>query len=168
MGTYKPLRFVFFIYDFVRLIVMTGLLVTFVQSASSHNGDVFPYVFYAVPNGLFPLMSFFLCVNPGAYKPFLALYMAGKFLAVVSVFAWLVFSLPRISASFVEDRRSIFIVAGTALLLSIGDALSVLGGAVVQKHISDAAAPRERTPGQGSANLGATEVPAEYGGSATH
>ena len=155
------MRFVFFIYDFVRLIVMIGLLVTFVQSVSSHDGDVFPYVFYAVPNGLFPLMSFFLCVNPGAYKPFLALYMAGKFLAVVSVFAWFVFSLSRISALFLEDRRLVFVVAGTALLLSIGDALSVLGGAVVQKHIPDAAPPRERPLGQGSANLGATEVPEE-------
>jgi hypothetical protein len=155
------LRLVFFIYDFVRLAVMTSLLVVFIQPASPPGGGVFPYIFYTVPNGLFPLMSFFLWVNLNSYKPFLALYMAGKFLAVVSVFAWLVFSLPRISASFLEDGRSTFIVAGTALLLSIGDALSILGGAVAQKNVPDAASPRERPLVQGSANLGAAEAPEE-------
>jgi hypothetical protein len=162
MGSYRPLRFVVFIYDFARLVVMTSLLITFAQPVSSHDGGVFPYMFYAVPNGLFPLMSFFLWVNLGAYKPFIALYIAGKILAVVSVFAWLIFSLPRISASFLENGRSLFIVTGTALLLSAGDALSVLGGAVLQKHSAETA---QREPGrplaQGSANLGAAEVPEE-------
>jgi hypothetical protein len=163
MGACKPLRFIFFIYDFFRLIVMTGLLVRFAQPVSPHEGGLFPYMFYAVPNGLFPLMSFFLCVNLGAYRPFIALYMAGKFLAVVSVFVWLVVSLPRISASFLAEGRSVFIVTGAALLLSIGDALSLLGGAALQKHATDVAAPRE--PGlpldRGSTNLGAAEVPEE-------
>ncbi|MDR0596960.1 MAG: hypothetical protein LBG14_00430 [Treponema sp.] len=161
MESYRPLRLVFFIYDFARLVVMTGLLVRFAQPESSQG--VFPYVFYAVPNSLFPLMSFFLWVNPGAYRPFIALYMAGKILAVVSVLAWLIFSLPGISASFLEAGRLTFIVAGTALLLSAGDALSVLGGAIARKHILNAALPQEpgRPLGQGSVNLGAAEVPEE-------
>jgi hypothetical protein len=139
MGTYRPLRLVFFVYDSIRLAVMTSLLVTFMQPASLHESGLFPYVFYAVPNGLFPLMSFFLCVNLSAYKPFLALYMAGKILAVVSVLAWIIFSLPRVSLVFSGDGHSIFAVVGTALLLSVGDALSVLGGAVLKKRIVDAA-----------------------------
>jgi hypothetical protein len=162
MGTYRPLRLVVFIYDSARLVVMTSLLIRFAQPASSHDGGVFPYVFYAAPNGLFPLMSFFLCVNLGAYKPFISLYMAGKILAVVSVFAWLLFSLPRISASFFEAGRSIFIVAGTALLLAAGDALSVLGGAIMRKHIPETP-PREpaRPLVQGSLSPGSIEVPKE-------
>jgi hypothetical protein len=163
MEIYRPLRLVFFIYDFVRLIVMTSLLVIVIQPASPYEGGVFPYVFYAVPNGLFPLMSFFLWINLGAYKPFIALYMAGKIIAVVSVFAWLMFSLPRISVLFLEGGRPSFIVAGTALILSAGDALSVLGGAALKKHILNAALPRK--PGsllaQGSTNLGAGEAPEE-------
>jgi hypothetical protein len=163
MGTYRPLRLVFFIYDFVRLVVMTGLLVLFIQPASPHEGGVFPYVFYAVPNGLFPLMSFFLWLKLGAYKPFIALYMAGKILAVVSVFAWLMFSLPRIFAAFSADGRSTFIVAGAVLLLSAGDALSILGGVVLKKRILDAALPREpgRPLDRGSTNLGSIEAPEE-------
>jgi hypothetical protein len=159
MGTYRPLRLVFFIYDFVRLIVMTGLLVLFVQPAALHEGGLFPYIFYAVPNGLFPLMSLFLWVNLNAYKPFIALYMAGKILAVVSIFAWLMFSLPHVSTLFLEGGRQTFVVAGTALLLSAGDALSVLGGAVLKKQTLNAAAPRD--PPKGSVNPGAGEVPEE-------
>jgi hypothetical protein len=162
MGTYRPLRLVFCVYDFIRLVVMTSLLVRFVQPASSPDGGVFPYVFYAVPNGLFPLMSFFLCVNLGLYKPFIALYMAGKTLAVVSAFAWLMFSLPRLSVSFFEGSRSTFIVAGAALLLSVGDALSVLGGAALTKHMPDAPQREtERTLGQGSASPRSVAVPEE-------
>jgi hypothetical protein len=137
MGTYRPLRLVFFIYDAIRLVVMTSLLITFVQPAPSDGGGVFPYLFYAVPNGLFPLMSFFLLVNLSAHKPFIALYMAGKIIAVVAVLAWLIFSLPRISLSFVEDARSIFAVAGTVLLLSAGDALSVFGGMALKRRMLD-------------------------------
>jgi hypothetical protein len=160
MGTYRPLRFAFFIYDSVRLVVMISLLTSFGQPGSPPGGGVFPYVFYAVPNSLFPLMSFFLWVKLGGYKPFIALYMAGKTLVVVSALAWLVFSFPRISASFFEAGRSTFIVAGTVLLLSAGDALSVLGGAVLRKHILNAALPREpgHTLVRGAPGTG-TEVP---------
>jgi hypothetical protein len=163
MGTYRPLRLVFFIYDFFRLVIMTSLLVKFSQLTSPNEGGLFPYVFYAVPNGLFPLMSFFLCVNFSAYKPFIALYMAGKILAVVSVIAWFVFSLPQISLFFSAGSRSTFVVVGTALLLSVGDALSVLGGAVLKKQIPDAALPLEpEIPlDPGSVDLGPDEVPEE-------
>jgi hypothetical protein len=160
MRTYRPLRFVFFIYDFIRLLVMISLLVIFVQPASPHEGGLFPYVFYAVPNGLFPLMSLFLWINLNAYKPFIALYMAGKLLAVVSVFAWLMFSLPRVSALFLEGGYPTLVVAGTALLLSAGDALSVLGGAALKKYILNAAPPRDPLA-QGSTDLGVGEAPEE-------
>jgi hypothetical protein len=161
MGIYQPLRLVFFIYDFFRLIIMTSLLVMFGQLMSSNESGLFPYVFYAVPNGLFPLMSFFLCVNFRAYEPYIALYMAGKILAVVSVLAWFVFSLPRIALSFSAGSRSTFAVAGTVLLLSVGDALSVLGGAVLKKQIPDATAPGKAEIPSESADLGPDEAPEE-------
>jgi hypothetical protein len=163
MGTYRPLRLAFFIYDFIRLVAMTSLLVTFGQPAASNEGGLFPYMFFAVPNGLFPLMSFFLCVNFRVYKPFIALYMAGKILAVVSVLAWFVFALPRVSLSFLGGSRSTFIVAGTVLLLSAGDALSALGGAVLRKHNPDAAPQGEpEIPADpGSVELGLDKVPEE-------
>jgi hypothetical protein len=134
MEPYRPLRLILFIYDFIRLIVMMSLLLAFLPPASSGDGgfagDVFPHIFYAVPNGLFTLMSFFLWLRLDAYKPYIALYMAGKILAVVAAFSWLIFSLPRILNS--QETGTI---VGTVLLLSLGDALTVLGGAVLKKRI---------------------------------
>jgi hypothetical protein len=161
MGTYRPLRLVFFIYDFFRLVIMTSLLVMFSQLSSSNESGVFPYVFYAVPNGLFPLMSFFLCVNFRDYRPYIALYMAGKILAVVSVMAWFAFSFPRIALSFAAGSRSVFAVAGIALLLAVGDAFSVLSGALLRKQIQDGAAPREIPADPEPVDLGPGTVPEE-------
>ncbi len=129
------MRLIFFIYDFIRLVVMTSLLVAFIPPGGSGEGGIFPHVFYAVPNGLFPLMSFFLWIRLEAYKPYIALYMAGKILAVIAVFAWLAFLLPTIKGDLIGIPRGIFTIIGTALLLSAGDALTVLGGAVLKKRI---------------------------------
>jgi hypothetical protein len=135
MEPYRPLRLIFFIYDFIRLVVMTSLLMAFLSPAASEGGGVFPHVFYAVPNGLFPLMSFFLWLRLDAHKPYISLYMAGKILAVVAVFAWIIFTLPHIPGILPGDAGGTFTVIGTALLLSIGDALTVLGGAMLKKRI---------------------------------
>ncbi|MDR2738337.1 MAG: hypothetical protein LBB68_00665 [Treponema sp.] len=133
MEPYRPLRLIFFIFDFIRLAVMISLLMTFVPPAGSEQ--VFPYVFYTVPNGLFPLISFFLLFRLNAYKPYIALYMAGKILAVVAVFAWLIFSLPHIRSALSAVSRDAFTVIGTVLLLSAGDAFTILGGAILKKRI---------------------------------
>jgi hypothetical protein len=141
MEPYRPLRLILFVYDFIRLLVMTSLLMAFAQPAGSEAGGAFPHVFYAVPNGLFPLMSFFLWRGLSAYKPYIALYMAGKILAAVAVLSWLAFSLPQIADALSSGGRGAFAIVGTALLLCAGDTLTVLGGAVLQKKIRNAAPP---------------------------
>ena len=78
MGPYRPLRLILFIYDFIRLMVMTSLLLAFLPPVGNGEGGpaggLFPHVFYAVPNGLFTLMSFFLWLRLDAYKPYIPLY----------------------------------------------------------------------------------------------
>ncbi|GHV74314.1 hypothetical protein AGMMS49940_16160 [Spirochaetia bacterium] len=118
MEPYRPLRLIFFIYDFFRLLVMTRL---------PDTGGLFPYVFYAIPNGLFTLMSFFLWLRLDAYKPYIPLYLAGKILAVVAGLSWLIFSP--------VNSEGTDTIIGTVLLLSAGDILTVLGGAVLKKRI---------------------------------
>ena len=137
------MRLIFFIYDFIRLMVMTSLLMAFVPPMGSEAGGVFPYVFYAVPNGLFPLMSLFLWLRLTIYKPYIALYMAGKILAVVAVLALLVFSLPHIYTALSASTRGTFTIIGTALLLSAGDALTVLGGVVLKRRMRDTETSRD-------------------------
>jgi hypothetical protein len=135
MEPYRPLRLIFFIFDFIRLMVMISLLMAFVPPAGSEGSGVFPYIFYTVPNGLFPLISFFLLFRLNAYKPYVALYMAGKILAVVAIFAWLIFSLPHIRGTLLAVSGDAFTIIGTILFLSVGDVFTVLGGAILQKKI---------------------------------
>jgi hypothetical protein len=146
MEPYRPLRLIFFIYDLIRLVVMTSLLMAFLPPVGSAEGGLFPYVFYAVPNGLFTLMSFFLWIKLNSYKPFIALYMAGKILAVVAVFSWLIFSLPHLADILSVNSQGTFTIMGTALLLSVGDALTVLGGAVLKKRIQRGSPQRGTLP----------------------
>jgi hypothetical protein len=135
MEPYRPLRLIFFIFDFIRLAVMISLLMAFVPPAGSEGSGIFPYIFYTVPNGLFPLISFFLLFRLNAYKPYIALYMAGKILSVVAIFAWIVFLLPHIRGALLAVSGDTFTVIGTVLLLSAGDAFTVFGGAILQKRI---------------------------------
>jgi hypothetical protein len=135
MEPYRPLRLIFFIFDFIRLAVMISLLMAFVPPADSEGSGVFPYVFYTVPNGLFPLISFFLLFRLDVYKPYIALYIAGKILAVVAVFTWFIFLLPYIRGALLTVPRDAFTVIGTVLLLSAGDVFTILGGAVLKKRI---------------------------------
>jgi hypothetical protein len=151
MEIYRPLRLILFIFDLIRLLVMISLLTLFVPMGSG-DGKVFPYLFYAVPNGLFPLITLFLWLRLSYYQSYIALYMAGKILAVVAVFTWLVFSIPGIDQVLPVDVPGTFAVtAGATLLLALGDALTVLGGVILKKRLldADAEAPQEKAlPGE--------------------
>jgi hypothetical protein len=86
-------------------------------------------------------MSFFVWLRLDAYKPYIALYMAGKILAVVAAFSWLIFSLPLIPGIQGTDT-----LIGTVLLLSFGDILTVLGGAVLKRRIRGGKTRKRKLP----------------------
>jgi hypothetical protein len=150
MEPYRPLRLILFIYDFIRLMVMTSLLMAFLPLASSNAGGLFPHIFYAIPNSLFTLMSFFLWLRLDAYKPYIALYMAGKILAALAVFSWFIFSVPHIAEVLSVNSAGTFTVMGTVMLLSAGDVLTILGGAVLRKRIRRVQTLRNRVPEDGT------------------
>lgn len=75
---------------------MTAALVVIAGAQSNLiviNGDFnrlggIPFLAYAAPLALFPLMAFFLWWNCALYRPFLNLYVAGKALGLVAVGVW--------------------------------------------------------------------------------
>jgi len=138
MEVYRPLRIVLFGYDLIRLIVMVSLLVSFVPLNGAQDEGVFPHLFYAVPNGLFPLITLFLYIRVSLYKPFIPLYLAGKTLAMVAVFAWIIFSRQLIAQALAVNTDGTISIVGAAMLLAIGDFLSIVGG-VILKHRLDRA-----------------------------
>jgi hypothetical protein len=133
MKIYRPLRISLFVYDLVRLILMIRLLSVFGLSLASEDSGIFPYLVYAVPQALFPLMTLFILLQFPVYDSYIVLYIAGKTIGIVSVFAWIVFSFLNILASLAVDAAETAAVLGGVLLLAATDALSI-GGAVLLKN----------------------------------
>jgi hypothetical protein len=114
MNVYKPLRAALFVYELFRLLILLGVFVF----------DRLPPLLYIVPNVLFPLMAFFLLLDFLYYMPYLSLYMAGKTIAVVSIIGWYA-----AGAFIIYDAA----VLGASLFIALFDALSLLGGRMIQK-----------------------------------
>jgi hypothetical protein len=91
-----------FTYDCGRLLFLITLLMAYAaanQGAAGFfqgSGMIFPYVMYAAPNALFPLMSFFLLIRFTSSRTYIPLYLTGKGLSFFCTFLWLFFSLPRL------------------------------------------------------------------------
>jgi hypothetical protein len=146
MEVYRPLRIVLFGYDLIRLMVMVRLLVSFVPLSGTQDEGVFPHLFYAVPNGLFPLITLFLWIKVSLYKPFIPLYLAGKTLAMVAVFAWIIFSRQLIAHALAVNAGGTISIVGAAMLLAIGDFLSIAGGVILKHRLDRASSVESGTP----------------------
>lgn len=140
MDVYGPLRVGIFIYEFFRFMVMIGIFAVFRSWQGAGSGafveKVFPYVIYVVPNALFPLMTYFLWIRFSLYKAYIALYIAGKTIVVVSIIGWGVFSFKSMLTSTGIDWTSMLMIAGVTLLLAVTDAFSIFGGLVLQTKLN--------------------------------
>lgn len=130
MEVYRPLRAVLFFYEIVRLLVVLGLIVLVMGSGENSGRPPFPYLLFAAPNALFPLMSLFVWLRFSDYRAYIGLYVAGKGIVLAAALGWLLFS-PRESSplSFITGWERLSIVIGLGLLL-LADAGSI-GGTVL-------------------------------------
>jgi hypothetical protein len=131
MREYRTVRTAIFIYDCSRLLFLLSLLSVFLsfnpagpmgmfqgltQSAMSIS---FPFLVYAAPNALFPLMSFFLMIRFETSKAYIPLYMTGKIIALSAAVMWFFFIFTRV--------RELPRTALPAFVLGIADIGSLLG-----------------------------------------
>ena len=82
-----------FVYDCSRLAFLISLLYTYLGTAPDSGNLTIPFMMYAVPNALFPLMSFFLFIRLDLYRAYIPLYITGKALALLCMLIWLLFTL---------------------------------------------------------------------------
>ena len=109
------------------------MLVVFLYIAppeDSVTGAFFPYLVYLSANALFPLMALFIWLRPEEYCNYLALYMAGKIIVVVSFFAWEFFS-SRDFPGLENAAKSIILLVGS-VLLCLADILSGWGAWILK------------------------------------
>jgi sugar phosphate permease len=111
------LAFMLFLYDCAR----AGFVFAMVKEQIN-----IPFV---AVNALFPVMGFFLFVNPQKYREYVPLYAAGKAIGVVAGFAWLLFTA-RTGAQFSQAVRFnntfIFFMALSGLTDTLSLAVRVL------------------------------------------
>jgi len=135
MDVSKPLSAALFLYECIRLLLLAVFL--FIVSPlgngiSSGIGAFFPYMVYISSNALFPLMAMFVWLRPDEYRNYITLYMAGKIIAVVSFYVWVIFSSREGLSGAENIARSITLLGGS-ILINMADILSVWGAWTLKK-----------------------------------
>ena len=134
MDVCRPLAAGLFLYECLRLL----LLVFFLLTASPEGSVNGIYPVYMSSNALFPLMALFIWLKPEEYKSYVTLYIAGKIIALVSFYAWEIFSF-REFLKAENLARNMFLFGG-GVLLSLADILSVWGARTINKKLKGAEA----------------------------
>lgn len=128
MNISKPLPVALFVYEVLRLLALAAFMfmVSAVDGGDTALGGVFfPHIVYISSSALFPLMTLFIWLKPDEYRSYLTLYVAGKTIAVVSFFVWMIF-FPRGDLAIVAVMSNMAIL-GASILINMADALSVWG-----------------------------------------
>ena len=108
-----------FVYECLRLLTLVIFLL-----ASPFEGFIGgPYSVYMSSNALFPIMALFMWLQYNEYRNFVALFIAGKIIAMVSFFVWEIFSFMGFSVSG-NVAGSLVLFIGSALLC-LADTISV-------------------------------------------
>jgi hypothetical protein len=143
MEIYRPLRGALLIYECIRLLVLIWVFIFF---KPGDGAGVFPWLVYAVPNALFPLMALFLWRQFSRYAAYVPLYIAGKCVALASITGFWAFSRQNVYTALHLRNPGVLVALGCLLFLLTGDLLSAAGGLALAKKapaLEAAGAPAE-------------------------
>jgi hypothetical protein len=149
METYRPLRAALFLYECIRLAVLTGVF-SFLRPGD--GAGFFPWLVYTAPNALFPLMTLFIWRRFSRYGTYLPLYISGKCIALAAVFGFCVFSRQDLYMAINLMIPGVFTALGSLLFLLAGDLLSAAGGLALVKKLQDVKKAGEPVPVEAPAN----------------
>jgi hypothetical protein len=126
MGTGRSLRFGLFIYECLRVFPLMGAFIALQAS----NSTATPWLIYAAPCALFPLMALFLWLDNLRYRNYLPLLLAGKCVSVTVLLVWFIVSRQVI---MIEDFSNS--VVFIELILLSGDLLSIAAVLLIMKGV---------------------------------
>ena len=87
MKLIRLLRPVLFVYEVIRIVIITILLIL-----KANDSSQFMMMIFAVQGVLFPIMALFLCLNTARYREYIPLYIAGKVIGISAILCWLLFT----------------------------------------------------------------------------
>ena len=117
MGIIRVLKPALFVYEAVRIIILALTLMFFLPGDSA-----IPWLAFASPGALFPLMALFLWLDIFRYKAYLPLYIAGK---CIGIFLLLGFSIVSGGFTIINEFRGANVYAEFIFLS--GDLLAFAG-----------------------------------------
>ncbi|HCC37929.1 MAG TPA: hypothetical protein DEQ14_10105 [Treponema sp.] len=88
MSRNSALRAGLFLFECFRC----SYLITFFIISKPGAGTAFPWLIYAVPNALFPLMLLFLWLDFPKYRVYEPLYISGKCVSFFTIAGWYLFA----------------------------------------------------------------------------
>jgi hypothetical protein len=130
MGTGRFLRFGLFIYECFRVFPLMGVFITL----QAHESTATPWLIYAAPCALFPLMALFLWLDLTRYQNYLPLLLAGKCVSVTVLLVWFIISR---QVTMIKDLSNS--VVFIELILIGGDLLSIAAVLLIVKSVRKAA-----------------------------
>jgi hypothetical protein len=99
------------------------------------GAGIFPWLVYAVPNALFPLIALFLWRQVSRYAVYVPLYISGKCIALASIAGYWIFSRQNIFAALYLKNPGALAALGGLLFLLAGDLFSVAGGLALARKL---------------------------------
>lgn len=117
MGIISFIRPALFIYETVRILIL-ALIVMFVLP----EANAVTWMAIASPGALFPLMSLFLWIDIKRYKEYLPLYLAGKYIGIITI---IIFSIVSRRLTIINVTADIIIFA--EFIFICGDLLAAAG-----------------------------------------
>ena len=131
MGIYRSLAVALFFFECLRLLALVVFLLL-----TPPEGLAGVLSVYLSSNALFPLIALFVWLKPEENRNYLALYMAGKVIALVSFYAWLIFSARQFTG-LGNTAWSAFILGG-CFFLCLADILSIWGAWMIKNRFRPA------------------------------
>ncbi|GHV20999.1 hypothetical protein FACS189494_05730 [Spirochaetia bacterium] len=119
------MRICVFIFDLIRFSLVTALFI------ASQNTEVetlffFPIAMLFTSLALFPIMMFFLIIDPEKYKVFASLYCAGKIISVCAVVSAFIHALYVMIPTIIFWTANKFILNLAVPFLTILDILCIV------------------------------------------
>jgi len=111
------LKPVFFIYESVRIIILTITLMFVLPGTSA-----IPWLAFASPGALFSLMALFIWIDISRYHVYIPLYIAGK---CIGIFILVGFSIISRRFTIIDGNSGTFLIA--ELIFLCGDLLALAG-----------------------------------------
>jgi len=125
MGIDRFLKPVLFIYESVRIIILT-ISLTFILPGNS----AIPWLAFASPGALFTLMTIFIWINISRYYVYLPLYIAGK---CIGIFILLGFSIISRRFTIINGYSGDLVIA--ELIFLCGDLLALAGAFLIYRNV---------------------------------